>query len=231
MIGIYNPRNWQSGVMLAQHMIEQGCDVAYNVRSRVLSAEHIINWGFTSGVQALNNRILGNKLKELEKLKDADVKCIEFATEPRYGAQWFARTLNHRGGRDFVRRVPIRRRAYWVKFEEDIQHEMRVHIINDKCVKVGLKVRKDETAHPWVRSLRYGWRPSYSAEVREYITPGIRDIAKRAVRALDYDFAAVDVGVKSNGEPVVFEVNTAPGLKPGIAAVYARHFKEMLNVE
>lgn len=225
MITIYNPHNWPS----VQHLVDAFAELGVQAESRefAIPGSPVINWGFTSSVKALNNRIIGNKLKELEKLVDNKVSTVTFDTTPHPG--WMARTLNHKGGRDFVRGVPNRKAAFWVK-REQIEKEFRVHIINDKCVKVGLKVPKTDgtTAHPWVRSLRYGWRPTYVAGVKELVTASIRDCAKRAVRALDYDFAAVDVGVRESGDPIVFEVNTAPGLKPSIARVYAKHLKEML---
>lgn len=225
MITIYNPRNWPSVQLLVNAFREVG--VESESREFVIPGSPIINWGYTSGQDALNNRIIGNKLKELEKLQEAGVHTVTVSTEPRYGAQWLARALKHSGGRDLVRGVRPSRRAYWTK-REDVENEFRVHIIGGKCVKVGRKVKKDDSAHPWVRSLRYGWRPSYSAEVRELVSPALRSVCKRAVSALGYDFAAVDVGVKEDGTPVVFEVNTAPGLKTSIAKVYAKHLKELL---
>jgi D-alanine-D-alanine ligase-like ATP-grasp enzyme len=50
------------------------------------------------------------------------------------------------------------------------------------------------------------------------------------VAALEYEFGAVDLAVKTDGGIVVWEVNTQPGMGDGTADVYARILMERHGV-
>lgn len=248
MICIYNPPGWPSARLLAKEM---GGVVQFNPCSG--GDDHtVINWGFKSTFATLNKNIVGDKLKELGRLSSAGVTvppyiCSSFerlrqvwdGSRYRYymesGEECLPRHAKHSGGTELVRRLTGRRLRtnppdFFVK-RMDFVDEYRVHIINGKSVKIGRKVKMHEDAHPWVRSHRYGWRPSYTSDVRLAVeaTPGIREESKKAIAALNLDFGAVDVGVTREGRATVLEVNTAPGLKPSIAQIYAEKLKEMLS--
>lgn len=258
MIGVYNPPRWPSARLLVEQLKLLGCD-AFVAEDDLLYPESMlpekmINWGFRSpACNALNAKLGGNKLKELQKLTAAEVCVPELDNgrpfnriwdniENRYryydvtmGSEWLPRHAKHSGGRELVRRLTGRRLRtnppdFFVK-RMDFVDEYRVHVINGKSVKIGKKVKMHEGAHPWVRSHRYGWRPSYTSDVRLAVeaTPGIREESKKAIAALNLDFGAVDVGVTREGRATVLEVNTAPGLKPSIAQIYAEKLKEMLS--
>lgn len=61
----------------------------------------------------------------------------------------------------------------------------------------------------FVRSRRNGWHLEHKSEPPK----GVRTAAKTAVKALGYDFGAVDLLVREGGEVVVLEVNSAPALR------------------
>ena len=41
--------------------------------------------------------------------------------------------------------------------------------------------------------------------------------------AVGYDFGAVDVGIMADGSPIVFEVNSSPGMGPVTQQSYAQY--------
>ncbi len=111
-----------------------------------------------------------------------------------------------------------------------------MHVFNGKSVRAGMKSPRPGFAnpHPWIRSSNSGWDINYDAEAQKHVAQRHRDLAKKAVAALGYDFGAVDLGlVEGPDRPrslVVLEVNSAPGLSnPNTADAYARHIVEWLK--
>lgn len=176
----------------------------------------------------LNSQCPMSKRDQLLALYQNGVACPEVFDSPGEGR--IGRSLHHSGGRDLLRGNG---RDYWVQ-RLNIDREFRVHVFRGKSIRAGVKVPRDgyrlERAgevwpHPWVRSYDGGWRISYGQH-HQLITTAIRDIAKRAVAALGLDFGAVDVGM-CNGQPVVLEVNLAPGLEGGSVGAYVKHILEV----
>lgn len=105
-------------------------------------------------------------------------------------------------------------RDFWVKVIPSV-NEYRQHVWNAKAIRVGKKVKSDES---WriqpVRSRNNGWHIDYGfqSESEEFKTK-IRELAKRAVAAVDYVGGAVDILEGSDGQLYVLEVNSAPSLK------------------
>lgn len=109
---------------------------------------------------------------------------------------------------------------YRIGVFEECPKEYRVHVIDGRVVKVQEKtlpnVITSEQATNWrrdplIRTHRNGWQ-FMIPELPKRDRGPIKEEAKKAVRALGFDIGAVDVGVNTSGQPVVFEVNTAPGL-------------------
>ena len=100
--------------------------------------------------------------------------------------------------------------------EEKIQgRETTVGILDDKPLPV-VEVRPKAGAYDYQNKYTAG-RTEYfcPAEFDDATTLRIQDAALRAFDAIGgRDFARIDVMVRSNGEPIVLEVNTLPGMTP-----------------
>lgn len=210
-------------------------DVHYSRNPNAL----LLNWGVrVTGVRAergkiLNASLLPNKLLEAEELREGGVETIRVMRDPKKKEGWLPRTLHHVGGRDLLatqghedRPLPFTP-AFWTK-KEEVVRELRYHIFLGKSIRAGGKIHRDgwggegqPTPHPWIRSLDSGWRVSYG----ESPPKRYRDLAKRALEVLGYDFGAVDIGIRADGSALVFEVNTAPGMEEGTAGVWAEAIK------
>lgn len=131
---------------------------------------------------------------------------------------WLGRSRNHVGGADLLN--PPAQVDYYVK-KESLVREFRVHSFDGVSIRAGVKTHRDGVAqpHPWVRSWDGGWRISYDGHT---IRQAHRELAARAVRALNLTFGAVDIGERHDGTSIVLEVNRAPGLEGGTISAYAQ---------
>ena len=147
---------------------------------------------------------------------------LQGLSEPN--TSYLPRRFNHMGGHDLLRAPSTP--DYWVK-KVEVDSEYRVHVFQGAVIRLGVRVKAREDAHPWIRSYDAGWRLSYGNEGNrsEVILRAVRDVGKRAVVALGLDFGAVDVGWDGSGRTtngvIVFEVNSAPGLDGGTLEKYA----------
>lgn len=181
--------------------------------------EHIPTIGLSGSQTLLNGTLVNSKLVELRRLADRGVRVPPHGLERQPG--WFARTNHHQEARDL--RANLARGDYYVGFVPTT-HEFRIHIAGGKSIRAGHKVPRIEHPDPRFRSHEAGWKLVYDAECQRLMRPSYRDAAKAAVEAVGYDFGAVDVGVMENGQPVVFEVNSAPGLEGHSIDAYATYF-------
>ena len=243
MIQIFNPPAWHSAQHLATTMVQLETTAAVITRAPMHTCP-TVNWGFSNslGTYILNEHIVGNKLRELQKLTDAGIPTIPFAKD-RPAEHWLPRILHHKSGVDLRRYDALqqgRRRNlgfkpdFWVE-RLDVAHEFRLHVFNRKSIRAGIKVPNEEAdrpPHPWIRSLKTGWKIDYGTVCQEMLNriKGIRQLAKDVIEVIDYDFGAVDIGTLTDGTRVVFEVNSAPGLdNDNTAFVYAKHIIETIR--
>lgn len=240
-ISLYVPFRWTDVHLLRRALSDLGrkTKLVRFAERDTTERENRVNWGRSHPRGALlNSNIVGNKFRELSILRDNGVLVPDSTLErvrTNVGtgiAQWMPRALQHRAASDLLLGTTLTRPAYYVRRVDSVR-EFRIHVFKVSnsparyvSIRAGIKV-PDPThsaPHPWIRTLGQGWMFDYGAVCQEHITRTIRDAAKRAVAALQYDFGAVDVGVLANGEPIVFEVNSAPGLaNEHTAAAYARH--------
>lgn len=115
------------------------------------------------------------------------------------------------------------------------RQEWRVHVVRGEVILTQLKLRRSgfeerEGYTSLVRNLESGWVYSVNYDEDDYAQsiPRVKELAIQAVAALDLDFGAVDI-VERRGEPLVLEVNTAPGLEEGSSSLtaYADKFRQI----
>ncbi len=73
-----------------------------------------------------------------------------------------------------------------------------------------------------VRSNRRGWK--FSSVAPNSVIKALRDVAIKAVEKMGLDFGAVDCAKKSDGSPMVIEINSGPGLQRTAFDKYVESF-------
>jgi glutathione synthase/RimK-type ligase-like ATP-grasp enzyme len=172
------------------------------------------------------------KRETLIRLRDNNVKTLPFTEVKQIAEEWqqeghtiIARTLlRANSGRGIVKcepEVDIPNAPLYTKYVRKLT-EWRVHVAGGRVIDIQRKIaRPGSTPTDWnIRNHANGFifQRDYNREVWH---DEIGDEALLAVDALGLDFGAVDIAWASgntlNGDisdcPVVFEVNTAPGLE------------------
>lgn len=137
---------------------------------------------------------------------------------------WLPRRQNHVGGSDLLN--PPVTAEYWSK-KEPIANEYRLHMFKGKSIRAGQKVQRPtrpdgRPSHEWIRSFDAGWIIRYDGFQS---TRAMRELAAKAVEALQLDFGAVDLAQRPDGSLFVLEVNRAPGVENGTVTSYANAIK------
>jgi len=234
MIYVFNPNPSHSARLLASTL---GAKRLRNPR-RLHRADIIVNWGSrdlewarSQGVKILNGSLGVSKWDEIYLLNKAKLPTPPLSKK-KEGPDWYPRSAFHSHGTDFLRGV--KSPAFFVQ-RLKILDEYRLHVFKFKeddirILRWGKKVPRGPEAHEWVRSDVGGWRLSYGLS-SEQLPKGLRPVAKDAISKLDYDWGAVDMGLTSFGKPVIFEVNSAPGLDEGGKTIqlYAEAIREHLE--
>ncbi len=196
-----------------------------------------LRWGgVRCGAGAINGDVrLLNGLQQMQAMQAAGVRTPVFTTNLREAEAWSAegvvvlgRKVHHTQGKDIV--LPSnslwRLRDFWVQYCGDVRSEWRLHILKGKCIGRGMKVPSEsEPPRPTpvvVRSRRLGWRISHTQSPPE----GMRDLARAAVRACQYDLGAVDCLELEGGGMVVLEVNSRPAIRDNYTiGQYAKYLR------
>lgn len=226
-----------------------------NRRIKFVDDDVIIAWGDTvpdiPGVHVINGAAVGNKYVVAKDLEAAGVPTITAfnsnpcrknrdGTDNSEDAKYFLRrNNNHIGGNDLLRPNP--RPDYWVT-RLNIASEYRIHSFNQKSIRAGEKRLREgfstdaaavaasagalQLASDWVRSFDGGWRIVYDAFQSNKV---MRELAHKAVKALNLTFGAVDLALTADGQLLVLEVNRAPGLEGGSIEAYAKNIKEWID--
>lgn len=187
----------------------------------------LINWGTNyregGGLNCSVKLAPGDKLSELKLFERAGVKTVEFSLTRPANGRWYARQAYHEGGSDLA--ANLSHGDYYVK-HIDTDHEYRVYVFKDRTIATGLKEPEKPEYHPYLRSMKHGWDWSYRlAKVNRMESRHVaRTEAIKAIAAVGYDFGGVDVGITRDGKPVVFEVNSRPGLDEYSAERFAETF-------
>ena len=217
--------------------------VSYPAVPGYVNAENIISWGVppTFQVNALKLPKIFNKaeavavavskLRTLTKLKEAGVPCLEFGTNAQalraaHPEQILvARTLTaSTGGKGIViirPNAPITAAPLYTVYARK-RAEYRVHVVTNpngeasyfiqqKRKKEGVEQTEDQKL---IRSHANGWTFAVNnLTLTSAERPVIQSLALAAVKAVGLDFGAVDIVQRVNGNFLVCEINTAPGLE------------------
>lgn len=225
MIYVYRRPQSDSANTLSESL--EACRIRSLAGKTFTQNDRIVCWGEhiegRVAAKILNGKApLRSKFTDARLLKEAGVPTIDARTSPGTTGEWLARTSDHERGSDLLN--PRTRADYYVK-KEKIVKEFRVHSFNGLSIRAGEKVKARPDAHPWIRSWDAGWDVRYNG-----VTPAHRAIAAKAIKALELDFGAVDIGQKENGDLFVLEVNRAPAMDEGnTAKIYAQYILEWFN--
>jgi hypothetical protein len=215
----------------------------------------VVNWGSSKPLIIRHDtRILNNpdavavacsKLYSLRLLKDKEVPCLTFTEDQNEALNWLLDgssvvcrdILNGKGGAG----IRIIRRKDWHRAGRPApdfgrarlftryfpkQREVRLHATPTKLLASAIKLKRRGVQYDfWVRSHNNGW------VFADYPDPAEREVlvAQEAIKCLGLDFGAVDIGTDSDGNSVVFEVNTAPGLEGRTLETYVNYLKGLDN--
>lgn len=238
MIHVYCSRGSEGARDLVKELLRIGVPARRRRKGqkyKVGPKDLVVCWGegsktFSGVPRVLNSNPIYSKWEELAVLREKGVLTPPFALK-KQGTDWLPRRANHQGGSDLLH--PGEGDYFVQKLE--ILKEFRVHIINGKSVRLGLKIHREgfKKPHPWIRAYDAGWMLSYGQDAQDACPKGVRTVAREAVAALGLDFGAVDVGVEAGARPkiYVFEVNKAPGLEGRTVEVYATQFRDMVPAQ
>lgn len=222
-----------------------------NRNYRPQEGHKVINWGrggsptWDASIPSWFNKPAyvnraGNKLLSLRDLEAADVSSISYTTDIDKASDWLDEDIpvvvrhqlrGHSGqGIEMIydpARLP--EAPLYTKYQKKT-HEYRVHVL--PCGKTVLNQKRrrrdvpDEDVNWQVRN--YGNGFTYcrdNVEDNEYV----RELGKRAVKALGLDFGAVDIIHHAPSDTtMVLEVNTAPGLEGSLIQSYVESFRSVL---
>jgi len=102
---------------------------------------------------------------------------------------------------------------YTAMFGKD--YEVRVHVINGEAFDFQQKRRRSGSTNTDRYIFNHGNDWVFcrnSIDIPASLIEEAKQLGTKAVTTLGLDMGAVDIGIKGNGEMVVFEVNTAPGV-------------------
>lgn len=225
-------------------------DRNYRQRPRHL----VINWGNGKTPQWLAGDILNNprsvfkacnKLIAFQKLSACGVAIPEYTSDWDVACDWleddhnvYARTtLTGHVGRGIVVMEDPDDYVYAPLYTKNFQHdrEFRVHVgdYNGQVTVIDYteKLRRNGAeANELIRNHSNGYVFARGHLTDNPIPDKVIQESINAVKALELNFGAVDVGYNTDTDDVaVFEVNTAPGLTWTTLSRYADWFKEISN--
>jgi len=230
--------------IISKEVNRKGKAIVYNsvqtLRALLTANERATNspkldvcWQWAGVPGALNNTPKVNNFQQLVKFRENDVPTIEFTSDRREAEKWIAsgktvwgRKFNHTQALDV--KLPTqpgfwKKSDFWVVVMDGPFDEYRQHIMWGKAISRGLKVLTGtETLGFAARNRRNGWTLQRDTKVPEVV----RATAAKAVKALGYDFGAVDIIYKNN-IAYVLEVNKAPGLDNKTASAYVKAFTKV----
>jgi glutathione synthase/RimK-type ligase-like ATP-grasp enzyme len=210
----------------------------------------VINWGKSTIPQwRINNApynpigavgIASNKIETLQACNRAGVPHVPFTTDRRVAANWlssgeckivYCRTIirGYGGAGIVLARKPeelVNAPLYTKGIKKD--REFRIHVMNGQVIfqqekKMMAKERRPDGFNSHVRNHANGW---VFTDQNLDVPAAVVQVAARAVLCCGLDFGAVDCIWNNDSGAHVLEVNTAIGMQPKLANIYAAKLKE-----
>ena len=231
---IVGTRKGETAVNLAFHL--KDCEGGYIIPEDV---NFLVNYGRTdvNNSANLNSKLINNKYTQILKFKEAglnapNVSLIDWNRSRTYRYPMIARKYFHCKGKEAIyirnriswlrRKKRVNKRHYFVEYIPK-ETEFRVHVCGDEAIGISTKFKFEGTNHPHIWSRDRGWgQVDYDGEHNEIL----KELGGKAIKALNYDFGAVDIMLGLDGEFYVLEVNSAPRLNRRRRKLYAKYFRE-----
>ena len=228
-------RKGETAVNLAFHL--KNCEGGYQPPN---DCNFLVNYGRTdmSGRANLNERLINNKYTQIIKFKESglrapNVSLIDWNRSRAYTYPVIARKYFHCKGKEAIflknrvswlrRRKRVATRHYFIQYIPK-ETEFRVHVCGNGVIGISTKTPAgDMQQHPHIWSRDRGW---YQIEYNGQHNNALRDLGIRAVRALNYDFGAVDIMLGRDGQFYLLEVNSAPRLNRRRRKLYCEYFRK-----
>lgn len=181
----------------------------------------VVNWGVKSPKVNKGDNIL-NEVLVLDKWKQAQLFKISGVVHPitfKGVVRYSPSIIKSRVWRDVkvVEGCPKISEKYISQPLMGKDTEFRIHIIGSTPVIMSEKVPFEHTdPDMWSMDTCH-----FIDRKDGKVNDGVKELAVRAVKALGYDFGAVDIMV-CGGSPYVLEVNSAPGLNPKHIKTYVK---------
>lgn len=179
--------------------------------------------------------IAQNKLYTLRVLTDQGLSTVPWTTELGVAQEWSKvicrHTLTGHSGQGIEiwdnDTTPIPIAPLYTKYIKKT-YECRIHVYNGSVIDAQIKKKeKGAEANPLIRNHHTGW--VYCREGYEP-TEECKELAIKAVAALELDFGAVDlIYNKHYNQYYILEVNTAPGLTGTTLTNYVEAIKNELT--
>jgi len=181
-----------------------------------------IMWGIPNGVGV-------DKLQTFEAFKRAKVSCPEFTTDRNIATGWlkecaivgrkFLRSQGGKGAEYHEKGSKLTPALLYVKYIPKAK-EFRVHIVNGKVILVQEKrQRKGSKVDYKIRSHENDWVFCFQNIVEP---KDLRKVALDACAAVGHGGAVDIVWNEKKNKCFALEVNSAPGLCPTSAQIYAK---------
>ena len=234
---IAGTKKGETSVNLATHL--RDCEGGYETPEE---NDFLVNYGRTDLRYAdLNPNLINNKLTQLqifrrEGLKVPNYYGIDWTRNREYPYPLIARKYYHCKGREAIflrnrvswlrRKKRVSKRHYFIKYIPK-KTEFRVHVCGEEVIGISTKKPfEDMEQHPHIWSRDRGWcRINYDGEYNEKLS----ELGLKAIKALGYDFGAVDIMLGLDNQFYMLEVNSAPRLNRRRRKLYAKFFRERFN--
>jgi glutathione synthase/RimK-type ligase-like ATP-grasp enzyme len=237
---IYKSSTIETGGWLAEHLMKVK-SIRMDHGTELPSLINVlIRWGSSKTFTGKAHRVL-NKKKAIELardkynslivLKKAGIEVPKISQNPSdLKFPFLARKSHHQEAKDLFLCLQSRDTIQAKKSGADyyIQYvptkkEFRIHIINDKIVKVFEKIPSyDDKMITFVRNNAF-------ASFKTTDFDEANKIALKAVKILGLDFGAVDIILGDDNKLYVLEVNTAPRLNSNTLEIYVEEFTKLLK--
>lgn len=211
----------------------------------------LLNWGHSNpafslmGVTVLNApeavARASNKLTAFRILAAAGVRIPEFTNDINVAKGWIederivlCRTLlranSGRGIHVAKTEADLISAPLYVKYIRK-EKEYRLHVFKGQVIDLVEKRRRSNfesnpAYNKYIRSYEQGW---VMARDGVSVSNEVKAEAVKAVTALGLDFGAVDLVLNREGQPVILECNTAPGIQGTTLQSYKRAIESWLN--